>query len=105
MSAPEDIGIETFEKLFERAAVGMSFHRRRRDGDYSFVDGSEAYVLLIDQDQAPGGAQQNLLLLGLLLLLQKINERLEPLARRGCRRKLLLCFFYGLRHALLVEGL
>src|SRR5438105_4493372 len=83
-------------KRVELAAVGMSFHIRRSDGNYTFVDGSEAYVLLIDQDQAPGGAQQNLLLLRLLLLLQKINQRLEPLARRGCRRKLLLCFFYGL---------
>ena len=81
MGSPEEVGIKGFKQFFQRPAVGMSFHAGGRYGDHAFVDRGETYVLLIHQDQPSRRSQQDLLLLRLLLLLQKVDERFQTLTR------------------------
>ncbi len=51
MRPPEGIWIELIQQLLKSAAVRMSFHSRCHDGDHSFLNCSEADLLLIHQQQ------------------------------------------------------
>src|SRR5690349_6559734 len=103
--APEEIGIEGFQKLFQGAAVGVSFHRRGRDRNHTLIYRREADIFLVDKDETSGRAQKNLLLLWLLLLFQQVDKRFQTFTRRGRCGEFLPRFFHRLRNAFFVERL
>ena len=52
MRAPEQSRVQLLEKFFERAAFRLSFEGLRDHADDAFVDGREADLRLVDQEQA-----------------------------------------------------
>ena len=83
MGPPEHIGVEAVQQFFERAAVGLSFHAAgaaRHHRDHSILDGSETNVLLIHQEQASGGLQQDF---GRLRLESSIRIRVSSFSDDG----------------------
>jgi hypothetical protein len=53
MGAPEDVGVEIFEELFERAAIRLAFHAHVAaggDGDDAIFDGGVADVFGVGEE-------------------------------------------------------
>ena len=52
VGAPEEMGVEELEELFEGAAFGVAFEGGGNDADGAVLDGCEADVGLVDEEQA-----------------------------------------------------
>src|SRR4029077_9016798 len=107
VGAPEKIGIEAVQQLFESSAIGLTLNAVNsagHDRDHAFLDGGEADVFLIDQEQTAGGLDQDLGRLRLLRL-QHADQRLELVRRSVARLHFGAYLLDRLRHAFLVEGL
>ncbi len=52
VGAPEEVGVEEFEELFEGAALGVAFDGGGDDADGAVFDGGEADLGLVDEEQA-----------------------------------------------------
>lgn len=77
--APEEVGIEIFEELFEGAAVGLAFHAEVAAGgdtDDAVFDGGETDVFGIGEEKASGGLDENFCG-GRLLRLEHPDQRFE----------------------------
>ena len=60
VGAPEGLGVELVDELFEGAAVGLAFDGAGDDGDGALVDGGEADLALVDEQEAVLGADDDL---------------------------------------------
>ena len=60
MGSPENRWIQQLEQLLNRAALGMSFEGRRHNGDDALLDGGEADILLVNQEEPVISLQNNL---------------------------------------------
>ena len=93
MSAPKARGVEEFEKLLKGAALGLALEDPRDDANNPFIDGSEADVGLIDEQEAALRLNDELggrtALLGGLRAIEKaqkaIDLRFDADFRRGAR--------------------
>ena len=83
VGAPEGLGVELVDELFEGAAVGVAFDAGGDDADLAFVDGGEADLALIDEEKTVLGADDDLSGLdargglGLDLFLHELEEGIE----------------------------
>ncbi len=91
MGAPETYGVEQFEKLFQSAAFGLALENARNDANNTLVNGSEANIGLIDEQQAAlrlhdelGGRTARLAILGAVQQAQQAID-LDLIGRAGRR--------------------
>src|SRR5262249_37165098 len=101
---PEEVRIEHFHQLFEGAAIRVALHMGRRHRDDAFLNGGVTNILLIDQEEPAGGAEQDLG--GLRPLgFEHLDQGLEPIALRRSRVQFGACLLYRLLYALHIKRL
>ncbi len=80
VGSPEGLRVELIHEFFEGSAVGMAFDGWRDDADRPVLDGGEADLFLVDEQQAALGADDDLAGLPerrLSLLADEAEERVE----------------------------
>src|ERR1700691_1063079 len=98
VGAPEDCGVEQIEELLESAAFRLAFDGGGYDGNDAVVDGGEADVLLIDEEEAAASLENDFAAVrfGRLMLLDELEQRVDTKVGGG---KLRFSAWDGLLHA------
>ena len=91
MGTPEGLGIELVGELLESSAVGLALDGGGDDGDGALVDGGEADLALVDEQEAVLGADDDLAGGGcgagdLDLFLEEAEQGVE-IGRASCRER------------------